>query len=110
VLFSRRCPLCRRGLSPLHRLLYTNGTWSYFANVATSVIFGLIPFNSLVLGLHPCTFSVHFAAASMLHLVTGQLLTGFCREPGQMRSMWLAAVSNHVLCFTFLKAIVNTLL
>jgi hypothetical protein len=66
--------------------------------------------RSLVLGLHPCTFSKFFAAASLIHLLTGQLLSAFCREPGQLRIMWLAGVSNQLLAFTFVKAIVNTLL
>jgi hypothetical protein len=53
VFFSKRCPLFQRRLSLLHKLLYTNGTWAYFATVLTSLTFTLVPFFSLVLGWHP---------------------------------------------------------
>lgn len=53
VFFSKRCPLFQRRLSLLHKLLYTNGTWAYFATVLTSLTFILVPFISLVLGWHP---------------------------------------------------------
>ena len=65
---------------------------------------------SLVFGLAPITFSMIFAAASLAHLVTGQLLTSFCREPGQLRTMWFVGISNTLLAFTFAKAITSTLL
>ncbi|KAI8463461.1 MAG: glycosyl hydrolase family 9-domain-containing protein [Monoraphidium minutum] len=110
VFFSRSCPLFRRGLSPLQRWLYTHGTWSYLCNVATVITFGLIPFNSVVFGMHPCVLSTQFAAAATARLVSGQLLTGFASRPGHLLSMWLASVSNSVLAFTVCKAIINTLL
>jgi hypothetical protein len=45
------------------------GTWAYFATIATSYMFTLVPFVSLVFGWHPVTFSRPFALASTAYLV-----------------------------------------
>jgi hypothetical protein len=50
------------------------GTWAYFATIATSYMFTLVPFVSLVFGWHPVTFSRPFALASTAYLVRGVAL------------------------------------
>jgi hypothetical protein len=47
------------------------GTWAYFATIATTYMFTLVPFVSLVFGWHPVTFSRPFALASTAYLVRG---------------------------------------
>ena len=43
IFFSKRCPLLNGRLSPLHKWLYTNGTWSYFCTVSDNrVVFAYL--------------------------------------------------------------------
>jgi hypothetical protein len=42
--------------------------------------------------------------------VVGSLLSSFVRRPAHSRGMWLSGVSNNLLAFTYLKAVINTLL
>jgi hypothetical protein len=90
--------------------LYTNGTWSYFCTIITTTIFTLVPFMSLVFGLHPVSFSMEFALAASIYLPITFLLMNYVRRPAHLKGQWMASVSNHVLCFTYFKAVVNTLL
>eukprot|EP00878_Enallax_costatus_P040689 GHUV01047038.1.p1 GENE.GHUV01047038.1~~GHUV01047038.1.p1 ORF type:complete len:153 (+),score=48.20 GHUV01047038.1:564-1022(+) len=110
VFFSRKCPLFNARLPLIHKILYTNGTWAYFATVLTSLTFTMVPFSSLVFGYHPVTFSREFTIASTLYLVCGALLGGFVRRPTHSRGMWLSGISNNLLAFTYAKAVINTLL
>ena len=34
----------------------------------------------------------------------------YVRRPAHLRGQWMAQVSNSVLCFTYVKAVINTLL
>lgn len=73
-------------------------------------MFTVVPFNSLVFGYHPVTFSRQFAVASTAYLVAVALLSGFVRRPMHSRGMWLSGLSNNLLAFTYAKAVINTLL
>jgi hypothetical protein len=42
--------------------------------------------------------------------VIGTVLSSFVRRPAHSRGMWLSGVSNNLLAFTYLKAVINTLL
>jgi hypothetical protein len=42
--------------------------------------------------------------------VVGTVLSSFVRRPAHSRGMWLSGVSNNLLAFTYLKAVINTLL
>ena len=111
IFFSwAKCPLLQWRLSLVHKLLYTNGTYAYFATIATSVVFTLVPFVSLVFGLHPVAFSKQFAIAATVYLPMNYAVQNFARERAHLRGQWLASVSNQLLCFTYIKAVVNTLL
>jgi hypothetical protein len=50
-------------------------------------------------------------SATALQLqVIGTVLSSFVRRPAHSRGMWLSGVSNNLLAFTYLKAVINTLL
>jgi hypothetical protein len=87
----------------LHKLLYTNGTWAYFCTIATTVVFVMVPFNSLVFGYHPVTFSRDFAIAATIYMPMNVLLMNYVRKPQHSKGQWMANVSNHILCFTYMK-------
>jgi hypothetical protein len=105
-----KCPLLQWRLHLVHKLLYTNGTYAYFATIATSIVFTLVPFVSLVFGLHPVAFSKTFAIAATVYLPMNFAVQNFAREKAHLRGQWLASISNQVLCFTYIKAVCNTLL
>jgi hypothetical protein len=45
-----------------------------------------------------------------IYLPLNFLLMNYVRRPSHLRGQWMSAVSNHVLSFTYFKAVVNTLL
>ena len=100
IFFSRRCPLIQGRLPLLHKLLYTNGTYAYLATILTDVAFVLVPFNSLVFGLHPVAFSYQLAVAVSFYLPISFLVTSYVRSRKHSKGQYLASISNHVLCFT----------
>lgn len=83
---------------------------SYFTTIITTLVFLFVPFNSLVFGYHPVTFSYEFALAATIYLPLNWMLMNYVRKPQHMKGQWLAQVSNHILCFTYIKAVLNTLL
>jgi hypothetical protein len=111
IFFSwSKCPLLQSRLPLVHKALYTNGTYAYLATIATSVVFTLVPFLSLVFGLHPVAFSKSFAIAATAYLPMCYAVQNYARERSHLRGQWLASVSNQLLCFRYIKAVVNTLL
>jgi hypothetical protein len=68
VFFSSRNPLLRWKLPLLHKLLYNNGTWSYFCTIITTWTFLLVPFISLMFEIQPVKFGPEFALAASLYL------------------------------------------
>ena len=100
IFFSRRCPLIQGRLPLLHKLLYTNGAYAYLATILTDVAFVLVPFNSLVFGLHPVAFSYQLAVAVSFYLPISFLVTSYVRSRKHSKGQYLASISNHVLCFT----------
>jgi hypothetical protein len=38
------------------------------------------------------------------------LLMNYVHKPAHLKGQWMASISNHVLCFTYMKAVFNTLL
>eukprot|EP00879_Flechtneria_rotunda_P004438 GHRR01004689.1.p1 GENE.GHRR01004689.1~~GHRR01004689.1.p1 ORF type:complete len:1077 (+),score=332.23 GHRR01004689.1:2028-5258(+) len=110
IFFSRRCPLTNWKLPLIHKILYTNGTWAYFCTIITTLVFLFVPFNSLVFGYHPVTFSYEFALAATVYLPMNFLLMNYVRKPQHLKGQWMAQVSNHILTFTYMKAVFNTLL
>ncbi|KAF8062642.1 VHA-F [Scenedesmus sp. PABB004] len=110
IFFSRRSPLLNGRLPLVHKMLYTNGTWAYFTTILTTLVFLFVPFNSLVFGLHPVAFGREFALAASLYLPLNFALMNYARTPRHVRGQWMAQVSNHILTFTYMKAVANTLL
>ncbi|GBF89253.1 six-hairpin glycosidase [Raphidocelis subcapitata] len=110
VFFSLKNPLLRWRLPFVSKLLYTNGTWSYFTTVLTSWTFQLVPFMSLMFDLQPVKFSREFALAATLYLAANFLVQSYFHVADHMRGIWMAQLSNQLLCFTYFKAILNTLL
>lgn len=110
IFFSKRCPLFQGKLPLIHKILYTNGTWAYFCTIVTTLVFLFVPFNSLVFGYHPVAFSYQFALAATLYLPMNFALMNYVRNPRHLKGQWLAQISNHLLTFTYMKAVFNTLL
>jgi hypothetical protein len=97
-------------LSLPHKILYTYGTWSYFATIMTTYTFLMVPFVSLFFGYHPVAYSSRFALAATLYLAATFLVMNYVRKLAHLKGNWFATVSNYILCFTYFKAVVNTLL
>uniref|UniRef100_A0A383V9F4 Glycosyltransferase 2-like domain-containing protein n=1 Tax=Tetradesmus obliquus TaxID=3088 RepID=A0A383V9F4_TETOB len=110
VFFSSRNPLLRWKLPLLHKLLYNNGTWSYFCTIITTWTFLLVPFISLMFEIQPVKFGPEFALAASLYLVANFVVMNYFHVAEHMRGIWMANVSNYLLSFTYAKAIANTLL
>lgn len=83
---------------------------SYFTTIITTLVFLFVPFNSLVFGYHPVAFSYDFALAATIYLPLNFLLMNYVRKPQHLKGHWMAQMSNHILCFTYIKAVANTLL
>ncbi len=81
IFFSfRHCPLMPfNGLNPAMKWLYTNGTWAYFCNIFTTPTFLVVPFISLMFGIHPVIFSRIFAIAALAYLGTNFLVMNYFR-------------------------------
>eukprot|EP00775_Hariotina_reticulata_P006654 gene6654-6879_t len=94
----------------LHKLLYNNGTWSYFCTVITTWTFLLVPFLSLMFEIQPVRFGKEFALAATLYLTANFLVQNYFHVAEHMRGIWMANISNYLLSFTYAKAITNTLL
>lgn len=86
------------------------GTWAYVTTVLATLTYTSVPFVSLVWGAHPTTINGPFALAATLNFVAGAAVNFHVRKLGHVQGMWLSLVSNHLLAFTFFKAMVNTLL
>lgn len=71
VFFSKHCPLIQWDLPLLQKVLYTNGTWSYFCTILSTFIYTAVPMVSLVWGVHPVTLNRQFALAATLYFVAG---------------------------------------
>jgi hypothetical protein len=82
----------------------------YFCTILTTLVFLFVPFNSLVFGYHPVAFSYEFAVAATVYLPLNFALMNFVRTPGHLKGQWMASISNHILTFTYMKAVFNTLL
>lgn len=93
-------------------LALATGTWAYFTTVITTIVFVMIPFNSLVLGVHPVTFSWDLTLASTLYLVVGAAVSNWVPGLNRRRllGMYMSGVCNHLLTPTYFKAILNTLM
>jgi hypothetical protein len=65
--------------------LYTNGTWAYFCNVFTTPTFILVPFISLMFGIHPVRFDRVFALAAMAYLISTFLVMSYFRWAAERR-------------------------
>lgn len=94
----------------LHKLLYTNGTWSYFCTVITTWTFLLVPFISLMFQIQPVKFGRQFALAATLYLLSNTVVMNYFHVAEHMRGCWMANVSNYLLAYTYAKAISNTIL
>lgn len=68
VFFSSRNPLLRWKLPFLHKLLYNNGTWSYFCTIISTWTYLLVPFLSLMFELQPVKFGKEFATGATVYL------------------------------------------
>jgi len=107
---SRRNPLFRRGLSPLQRLLYNNGTWAYVVTVVTTPAFVLVPFLSVFANLDPVRFGGLTPLALTLYLSAGFAVQSYAHTPLDSQALWMATLSNQLLAFTYLKAMTSVFL
>jgi hypothetical protein len=51
-----------------------------------------------------------FALAATLYLGATFLVMNYVRKVAHLKGNWFASISNYILCFTYFKAVVNTLL
>jgi hypothetical protein len=90
------------------------GTWAYVATTITTFAYTLVPFVSLVWGVHPVALSSHFTLAATLYFAAGAAVNfhakSFRHAQGMCHSQWLSLVSNHLLAFTYAKAAFNVLM
>jgi hypothetical protein len=56
--------------------------------------------------LLPCR---DFAFAATLYLIAGVLINLYCRKRWHIKMMWFGTICNHLLWFTYTKAIINVL-
>lgn len=70
----------------------------------------MVPFNSLVFGWHPVAFTKEFALAATVYLPINFLMMNYVRKPSHLKGQWFGSISNHILCFTYMKAVFNTVL
>jgi hypothetical protein len=110
VFFSSKCPIINWKLSLANKWLYINGTWAYFATVITTPTFILVPFISLAFGIHPVVITRKFAVVATIYYACTWFVQNYCRSLPDNKSLWFSNVSNHVLCFTYFKAILNILM
>jgi len=47
------------------------GTWAYFCTIFTTFIYTMVPFVSLVWGVHPTAINHHFALGATLNFIAG---------------------------------------
>ena len=59
---SRECPLLQPQLSPMLRLLYFSGTWSYLTASFCTPLFAAVPFVAVALGVFPIALVPQFVA------------------------------------------------
>jgi cellulose synthase/poly-beta-1,6-N-acetylglucosamine synthase-like glycosyltransferase len=97
IALSRRNPLWRKGLPPLQRFLYNNGTWSYVVTVVTTPVFVLVPFLSVFANLDPVRFGGLTPLALTLYLASGFCVQHYCHTPLDSQALWLATLSNQLL-------------
>ena len=57
IFFSRHCPLVVPGLSPLQRILYCSGVWSYVVGALTTPFFMAVPIVTIWGGVFPIVVS-----------------------------------------------------
>lgn len=86
------------------------GTWAYFCTVITTFVYTLVPFVSLVWGVHPVSLSWDFSLAATLYFAAGAAVNFHVHKLSHLQGLWLALMSNHLLAFTYFKATINTLL
>jgi hypothetical protein len=86
------------------------GTWAYVATTITTFAYTLVPFVSLVWGVHPVALSSHFTLAATLYFAAGAAVNFHAKSLRHAQGMWLSLVSNHLLAFTYAKAAFNALM
>ncbi len=109
IFFSGRCPMLNGGLSLGQRLLYTTTCWCYITNVFAVPMAVLVPFIAMVFGVLPFVLNRDFAFAATLYLIAGALINLYCRKRWHIKMMWFGTICNHLLWFTYTKAILNVL-
>ncbi len=70
----------------------------------------MVPFNSLVFNWQPVAFTKPFVIAATIYLPMNFLLMNYVHKPSHLKGLWFASISNHILAFTYMKAVANTLL
>eukprot|EP00879_Flechtneria_rotunda_P023643 GHRR01025018.1.p1 GENE.GHRR01025018.1~~GHRR01025018.1.p1 ORF type:complete len:506 (+),score=180.60 GHRR01025018.1:1056-2573(+) len=86
------------------------GTWAYLCTISSNFVYTLVPFVSLVLGVHTVTVSHKFALAATLYFAAGVAVSYHVRRLSHLQGMWLSLVSNHLLAPTYTKATLSTLM
>ena len=87
LFFSRFCPFFVRGLSPLHRVMYASGVWSYFVGAITAPFFMAIPMVTIWAGVFPIVVSWWAALAISVQVRAG--------GGGREGEAWMALALSH---------------
>ena len=68
IMFNRKyCPLLQRELSPLMRIMYCSGVWSYIVGALTTPLFIIIPLLTIWAGVFPIVVSWWAAGDAYAH-------------------------------------------
>ncbi|KAK9812548.1 hypothetical protein WJX73_008007 [Symbiochloris irregularis] len=110
ALFSDDNPMLQSRLSLKLKLFYTMGTLSYFCAALTVPLFVSVPVIAVCTGAFPLSLNPTFAVVFPLYFFLMHSVVYFCDSWGLLRALWFGSVSTQILWFTYLKAIINTLL
>lgn len=109
VFFSSANPFLCSGLPLSMKFWYSYAAYAPFVNSICTPVFTLVPFLSVVFGVHPIGISYDYVLASTLFFSTILSIQYYVRSLDHLIDMWLVNVSNTVLWMTYSKAFFNTL-
>ena len=103
IFFSRHCPLFVSGLSPLHRVLYCSGVWSYVVGALTTPFFMAVPIVTIWGGIFPIVVSWWAALAISVQYVATTAVLYFVRTPRHLEALFFANTCNAIMWWSYLK-------
>ena len=69
---SNDCPLLQPGLTPMLKLLYMSGAWSFACAAVCTPFFAAVPIIAILTGVFPLYFSPNLATAFLPYFISMQ--------------------------------------